>query len=114
MQFCVVVAPSCEQGANLRFGGLVFVTALYVGLDLSSEMACRIAFRTDSVNKMVQRRAKVPRTLHAVHAHIVLDRLDQGGKRAAGPDFIRSSDAGKHLKLPSAERKAPQVEPPPQ
>src|SRR3984893_19590790 len=97
LQFCVVVAPSCEQGSDLSFGGLVFVTALYVGLDLSSEMACRIAFRTDSVDQMVQRRAKVPRTLHAVHARIVLDRLHQVGPRAEGGDVVPSSHAVKHL-----------------
>src|ERR1700730_6997923 len=90
MQFRVVVAPSCEQGADLSFGGLVLVTALYVGVDLSSEMARRIAFRTDSVDKMVQRRAKVPRTLYAVHARIVLDRLHHVGQRAEGGDVVRS------------------------
>src|SRR5260370_38535221 len=112
MQFCVVVAPSCEQGANLRFGGLVFVTALYVRLHLSSEMACRIAFRTDSVNKMVQRRAKVPRTLHAVHARIVLDRLDHAGKRSDAGNLVPSIHSAKHRKHPSALRVAPPVETP--
>src|ERR1700730_5989494 len=114
MQFRVVVAPSCEQGPDLSFGGLVFVTALYVGLDLSSEIACRIAFRTDSVEKSGQLRAKVTRTLYAVHARIVLDRFHHVGQRAEGGDVLRSSHAVKHLKPAGAVREAQPVEAPTQ
>src|ERR1700731_2835161 len=114
MQFRVVVAPSCEQGSDLSFGGLVFVTALYVGLDLSSEMACRIAFRTDRVHKTVQRRAKVPRTLHALDARVVLDRLHHVGQRAEGGDVVPSSHAVKHLKPAGAVPEAQPVEAPTQ